>query len=220
MTSQLDKSLDEITAERRQVIPLVLPVANLLSTLRTGLVEVEVQGNMTPVVQQAEFKRYFHYARRSHKYPRSAKTDCLIWKTYTNGTLYLQRRIDSYSSPGARRNTRKSDDTWTHDLFDRNGGDKRQLANNPLAIRLGETYYFLQTTKVDWRKPRPARLRVENLHYELTEDDLLVFSWSDFMLMIGFVQRNWTCREFKVEVWSGGKVWWCCICNLLECRGC
>lgn len=46
--------------------------------------------------------------------------------------------MDSYSSPGRRGGS--SDETWTHDLFDRNGDKSDRLAGNPLAARLGETY--------------------------------------------------------------------------------
>jgi len=46
--------------------------------------------------------------------------------------------VDSYSSSrGSRRDT---NDTWTHDLFERNGNGRDRLAENPLAARLGETY--------------------------------------------------------------------------------
>ena len=80
--------------------------------------------------------------------------------------------MDSYSSSG-RPSRGNANDTWTHDLFERNGDARDRLAGNPLAARLGETYEFLyQVDKVDNRQP--GRLKVENLHYELTEDDLNV----------------------------------------------
>ena len=65
---------------------------------------------------------------------------------------FFQRRIDSYS-PASKGGS--SNDTWTHDLFDRNGDKNSRLANNPLAARLGEMYF----------NPRGAlRVTVEHRH--------------------------------------------------------
>jgi hypothetical protein len=52
----------------------------------------------------------------------------------------FQRRVDSYSS----RSRGSANDTWTHDLFERNGDNRDRLAGNPLAARLGETYVVLR----------------------------------------------------------------------------
>lgn len=57
---------------------------------------------------------------------------------------FIQRRVDSYSSPG-RPSRGNANDTWTHDLFERNGDARDRLAGNPLAARLGETYEFVSS---------------------------------------------------------------------------
>jgi hypothetical protein len=102
----------------------------------------------------------------------------------------LQRRPDSYSSRGS------SKDAWTHDLFDRDGDREAILANNPLAARLGETY-LLTIPGLTVRTSRPARLKVENLHYDLSEGDLTVrpIHYEEFLIE-GFVQQDWNCSEF------------------------
>jgi hypothetical protein len=79
--------------------------------------------------------------------PEYAHTHIHICSEKHRLTRPIQRRTDSYTSPAVVARG-SSDDAWTHDLFDRNGDRRAQLANNPLAARLGDMY-FPQERQVD-----------------------------------------------------------------------